>query len=164
MNPAGPTRRTITSRLEFHEALRSAFGLAAEAQALEMRLCDRDFADWPLGERAVVDQLTRWAGPRRRLLLIASTFDEVPRRHARWTEWHRTWSHVVECRANEELEHEQFPTLCVVPGVVSVRLMDVARHRGIASYEASDEQACLEAIDAVSQRSVPAFPPTALGL
>jgi hypothetical protein len=164
MSPAAPTRRMIASRIEFQEALRSAIAQAAHAQAFEIRLCDRDFADWPLGERVVVEQLARWAGPRRRLLLVASTFDEFPRRHARWTEWHRTWSHVVECRANEELEAEQFPTLCVVPGVISVRLLDAVRHRGMASHEASDEQACLDAIDAVSQRSVPAFPPTALGL
>jgi hypothetical protein len=164
MNPEGPTRRAIASRLEFHEALHSAIGLAAEAQSVEIQLCDRDFADWPLGERAVIDHLTRWAGHRRRLLLVAGTFDEFARRHARWTEWRRMWSHVVECRMNEELEREQFPTLCVVPGVISVRLLDAIRHRGIASREASDEQACLEAIDAVSQRSVPAFPPTALGL
>ena len=164
MSTAGPTRRTFASRLEFQDAVRTAIREAADMQALEILLCDRDFADWPLGERAVVEQLTRWAGPRRRLALLASTFDEFPRRHARWTEWRRTWSHVVECRVNEELEHDQFPTLCVIPGVTSITLLDLVRHRGIASREASDEQACLEAIDAVSQRSVPGFPPTALGL
>src|SRR5438309_11820388 len=125
MNLTEPTRRRIASRLQFHDALRSAIGQAADAQAFEIRLCDRDFADWPLGERAVIDQLARWAGPRRRLLLVASTFDEFARRHARWIEWRRAWSHLVECRANDELEPEQFPSVCVVPGVISVKLLDV---------------------------------------
>jgi len=164
MSPDPATRRAITSRLEFHDAVRSAIGAAADAQALEIRLCDRDFADWPLGERAVVDALTRWAGPRRQLVLVAATFDEFARRHARWIEWRRTWSHVVECRVNEELDADQFPCACLVPRLVSVRLVDVDQHRGIASREASDEQACREAIDALLQRSVPAFPTTALGL
>ena len=159
-----PTRRAITSRLEFHEAVRSAIGQAADARALEILVCDRDFADWPLGERALVDQLARWAGPRRQLMLLASTFDEFARRHARWIEWRRTWSHLVECRVNEELDADRFPCVCLVPRVVSVRLVDVVQHRGTASHEASDEQACREAIDALLQRSVPAFPTTALGL
>ena len=164
MTEAAPTRRAINSRAEFHDALRSAIGQAADAQAMEIQLCDPDFADWPLGERAVVEQLVRWAGPRRRLLVVAATFDEFARRHARWTEWRRAWSHVVECRVNDEVECEQFPSMCLVPGVMSVRMLDVVHHRGIASHDASDEQACREAIDAVSQRSMPAFPPTTLGL
>jgi len=164
MSVAEPTRRAIASRREFHEALRSAFGQAADAQALEILLCDPDFADWPLGERGVVDELTRWAGPRRRLVLVAGSFDAFERRHARWVEWRRMFSHLVECRMNDEIETAQIPTVCLVPGVISVRLQDPVRHRGMASHEASDEQACREAIDAVSQRSLPAYPATTLGL
>jgi hypothetical protein len=164
MSPADTTRRAITSRLEFHAAVRSAIGQAADAQALEIVLCDPDFADWPLGERTVIEDFTRWAGPRRRLLLMAGTFDGFAGRHARWTEWRRAWSHLVECRMNEEIETAHIPTIGLVPGIISVRLLDSVRHRGMASHEASDEQACREAIDAVLQRSTPAFPSTTLGL
>ena len=46
------TRRIFTSRTEFHDALRSAFAAAADAGCREVWICDDDFADWPLSERA----------------------------------------------------------------------------------------------------------------
>jgi hypothetical protein len=164
MAEQAPTRRTIGSRSEFHEAVRSAFVQAAAEGVREILLCDPDFADWPLSERAVIEDLTRWARAHRRLLLVAGTFDEVARRHGRWSEWRRTWSHIVECRVNTEIERAQIPTMCLVPGVVAVRLDDAVQHRGIASLEAGDAQSCREAIDAVSQRSDVSFPVTTLGL
>lgn len=159
-----PTRRAITSRSEFHDALRSAFAQAAKAGAREIWLCDANFADWPLGEPGVIGDLTRWARARRCLTLFAQDFDEIGRRHGRWTEWRRQWSHLVACRTNAELEAAQMPTICLVPNVISVRLVDPVHHRGMASHEAADEIACREAIDAVSQRSAEAFPVTSLGL
>lgn len=158
------TRRVITSRSEFHDALRSAFSHAAAVGARDIWLSDEDFADWPLGERDVVDALARWAHSRRRLTLLAHTFDEVSRRHGRWTEWRRQWAHVVECRTNQEIEAAQIPTICLISDVYSVRLSDAVRHRGLVSQEAADAVACREAIDAVSQRSIETFPATTLGL
>ena len=159
-----PTRRPIASRNEFLDALRSAFAQAATAGAREISLCDATFADWPLGEPGVIEDLTRWAQGRRRLTVLAHNFDEIARRHGRWTEWRRQWAHVVQCRGNEELEAAEFPTICVVADVVSVRLVDLVHHRSMASHEASDAVACREAIDAISQRSAEAFPVTTLGL
>jgi hypothetical protein len=159
-----PTRRAITTRSEFLEALRSAFSLAADTGAREILLCDADFADWPLGESSVLAALTRWVGSRRRLLLLAQNFEEVVKRHGRWTEWRRQWSHVVQCRSDTELEAAQYPTICLVPEVFSVRLFDRGLFRGLASSEPADALACREAIDAVSQRSGEAFPVTTLGL
>jgi hypothetical protein len=164
MAEQAPTRRAIGSRTEFHEIVRSAFAQAAAQGAREILLTDPDFADWPLSERGVIEDLTCWAHAQRRLLLVAGTFDEVARRHGRWNEWRRTWSHIVECRINAEIERAQIPTLCLVPGTIAVRLDDVLRHRGIVSIEAGDAQACREAIDAVSQRSEESFPVTTLGL
>ena len=157
-------RRVITSRSEFHEALRGAFSLAASVGARELWLCDEDFADWPLGERTVVDELSQWAQSQRRLTLLAHSFDEMGRRHGRWIEWRRQWAHVVECRTNEEIEAAQMPTICLVSDIFSIRLSDPVRHRGMASHEAADALACREAIDAVSQRSIETFPATTLGL
>ena len=71
---------------------------------------------------------------------------------------------MVQCRANAELEAADFPTICLVGDAISVRLVDPIHHRGLASHEATDALACREAIDAVSQRSVEAFPATTLGL
>ena len=94
----------ITSRKTFHEALYRAFAEAAAVGCRELWLCDANFADWPLGERAVVGHLGQWAGSQRRLTLLATTFDEVGQRHPRWVEWRRQWSHVVHCRTNTDLE------------------------------------------------------------
>jgi hypothetical protein len=158
------TSRLITSRNEFLDALRFSFEEVADKGSREIWLCDNDFADWPLGERAVVEQLQRWALSSRKLTLMARTFDEVARRHARWVEWRRNWSHIVSCRTNTELGTGEFPTLFVAYGTVSVRLADATHHRGRLSHEKADEQRCKELLDVVLQRSEEAFPATTTGL
>ena len=106
----------ITSRGEFHAALHRAFADAASIGCRELWLCDPDFSDWPLGDRSVVEQLRQWAGSQRRITLLAGTFDEVVRRHPRWIEWRRQWSHVVHCRVNSEIGTAQLPTVLLAPG------------------------------------------------
>jgi hypothetical protein len=93
-----PATRIITSRVEFHDALKEAFGLMADKGCREVYLADPTFADWPLGDRSVIDNLTRWAYAHRKLVLLSESFEEFPRRHSRWVEWRRQWSHVVQCR------------------------------------------------------------------
>jgi hypothetical protein len=154
----------ITSRSEFHAALRSAFGEAATAGCREIWLCDLDYADWPLSEPSVIESLTQWAKSYRKLTLLAQSFDEFPRRHARWIAWRRNWSHMVECRTNVELEAGKMPTMLLAPGMVTVRLVDPLRYRGSASKATADALHARELIDAVLQRSEEAFPVTSLGL
>jgi hypothetical protein len=159
-NPSG----LITSRIEFLDALQTAFAEAAAAGSREIWLCDENFGDWPLGERAVVEHLSQWAASSRKLLLVARTFDEVARRHARWVEWRKTWSHIVSCRTNSELGTGEVPTLFVASGTVTVRLSDTVHHRGRLSHEKAEELRCKELLDAVLQRSEEAFPATTTGL
>jgi hypothetical protein len=159
-NPSG----LITSRVEFLDALLSAFAEAAGAGSREIWLCDEDFGDWPLGERVVIEQLTQWATSTRKLLLVARTFDEVARRHPRWVAWRRNWSHIVSCRTNSELGTGEFPTLFVASSTVTVRLSDNVHHRGRLSHEKAEELRCKELLDAVLQRSEEAFPATTTGL
>ena len=154
----------ITTRGEFLDALRHAFTRVAANGSRELWLCSEDFADWPLGERAVIEQLTQWASSHRRLTVIARSFDEVARRHPRWVEWRRQWSHVVGCRSNSELEAGAIPSVLLAPGVVSVRLADTVHYRGRMSHDKADEVRCRELIDAVLQRSEEAFPATTTGL
>ena len=154
----------ITTRGEFHTALKLGFAEAAASGSREIWLCDDDYADWPLGERAVVDQLSLWAASNRRLTLLARSFDEVVRRHARWVAWRRQWSHIVHCRVNNELETGDMPTLLLAQGALSVRLSDPVHHRGLASYDMADEIRCKELIDAVLQHSIEASPATTTGL
>ena len=159
-----PNHVLITTRSEFHAALRQALAEAADAGSRELWLSDPDFADWPLGERDIVDQLARWAASSRRITLLAGTFDEVARRHPRWVAWRRQWSHIVGCRTNRELPSEELPTLLCAAGTVSVRLVDRVHHRGRISHDRADELRCKEQFDAVLQRSEEAFPATTTGL
>ena len=154
----------ITSRSEFHDALRAALADAANHGARELWLCDNDYADWPLGERAVVESFAQWAASSRRLTLVARHFDDVARRHPRWVEWRRTWSHIVTCRTNTEVASGEFPTVLVAVGTVTVRLSDTVHHRGRIAHDKCEELRCKEMIDAVLQRSEEAFPASVTGL
>ena len=163
MTPANPGS-LITTRSEFHEALRNAFAEAAAGGSREIWLSDNDLADWPLGERAVVASLSEWAASSRRLTLVAQNFDEMVRRHARWIDWRRQWSHIVSCRTNTELGAGAMPTLLIAAGAVSVRLSDPVHYRGRVSRDPADELHCKEQIDAVLQRSEEGFPASTTGL
>lgn len=164
LDPAAHSIASIATRVDFQEAIRAGLAQAAELGAPDIFLVDANFADWPLGERGVVEALTRWVDSRRRLTLMAHSYDELARRQIRFVEWRRQWSHVVHCRHDDELEAEQIPTLLLVPGVVCVRLLDRVRCRGTVSGRPIDQAECRESIDALLQRSVEAFPVTTLGL
>ena len=159
-----PQHPLIATRLEFQDALRAAFAEIARNGSREMWICDEDFSDWPLNDGEVIDALTQWALPHRKLTVIARHYDEVTRKHPRWVEWRRTWSHVVECRAQEEIESGELPTLLLAPSLVCVRLFDRIHFRGSVSRDAGDILRNRELVDAVSQRSVESFPGSILGL
>lgn len=154
----------ITSRVEFASALRDALSMAAQAQAREIFFADADFAEWPLNEAGVIDDLGAWAGAGRKLVVYGASFDEMARRQLRFVEWRRPWSHVVQCRSDDEIDADQVPTLLLVTGQVCVRLVDRVQFRGSISTRAIDLVECREAVDALLQRSVETFPVTTLGL
>ena len=158
------TLTQIASRKDFHDAVRAGLAQAAEHGANEICVVDPHFHDWPLNERGVIEALGSWALSRRKLVVFAHNFDELARRAPRFAEWRRQWSHIVQCRSDPELEAEQVPTLLFVPGLVSVRLLDRVRYRGMVSGRPEDLIECREAIDALLQRSAEAFPATTLGL
>jgi hypothetical protein len=154
----------IASRADFLAAVRAAFTQAEEREAVEIFIVDPSFSDWPLNEPALLDSLARWVDSRKTLTVFAHDFDELARHQLRFVAWRRQWAHVVRCRSDPELEAEQVPTLLLVPGMTSVRLLDRVRVRGIASHRAVDLAEGRETIDALLQRSVEAFPVTTLGL
>ncbi len=154
----------IAGREAFQAAVREALAEAAAAGWREIWLCDADFVRWPLGERGVIDSLTRWAGAHRRLTLLALDYDEVSRRHARFAQWRRQWVHVVHCRALQELQSNDVPVLLHAPGGLTLRLFDPLRFLGTVSRDAADGVSAREEIDAISQRSTEAFPATTVGL
>ena len=161
-SPAQPQH--IATRLEFHDALRGAFDEVSKIGCREFFICDEDFADWPLSDASVIDALTRWVLPHRKLTMFARHFDEVARKHARFTQWRRTYAHVIDCKALDDDEIKELPSMLVAPSIVCVKLFDRARYRGGVSHEAGDILRNRELFDAVSQRSVESFPASTLGL
>lgn len=154
----------LTTRGEFIDALRSAFERVAAQGCREVFLSDVDFSAWPLGEVAVIEQLTRWAMAHRKLTLLACHYDDIVRRHPRWVTWRRQWSHVVECRSLDDLEPGAMPSMLLAPGVVTVRLFDAEHYRASVSTEVADALRARELLDALLQRSSEAFPASTLGL
>lgn len=154
----------IQTRGDFQQAIRDAFDLAASQGCKDISVCDVDFADWPLGERGVVEALTRWAYAHRRLRVYAVTYEDVVRRHPRWVDWRRQWAHVVECRQIDDLAAEQVPRLWLAPGLRAVRLVDPLRFRGYVDEAPGDLLRIQQGLEFAVERAVEAFPATVLGL
>ena len=115
-------------------------------------------------EPVVIDCLTAWVNARRHLNLLALDYDEVLRRHPRFVRWRVQWGHAVQARALVDVQLVDVPTLLHAPGALALRLLDPLRHQGRVSRLASDIASDGELFDAISQRSVEAFPPTTIGL
>lgn len=162
-----PSHRILTTRADFIQALREGLFQAAEQGCREMWWCDSDYADWPLSEPEVLDALTRWCLPHRRLVMVAQTFDEVRHSHSRFVQWRVRFSHVLDARRyGDEADdsHEALPTMLLAPSVVTVRLFDKHVWRASVSHERADEVRARDLIDAIAQRSVASFATTTLGL
>ncbi|WP_119154811.1 hypothetical protein [Caldimonas tepidiphila] len=158
--PAQP----FASRVDFEQALRGAFALAAREGCARIWLVDPDFEHWPLSEPGVNDSLRRWGLAHRRLTLVAHHFDMFPRRHARFLAWRRSWSHIVECRAWPKDEEGALPSLWLAPGLRMVRLLDSARFRGVIDADPDAMREWSGRCDVFSQRASPTFSAFVLGL
>ena len=154
----------IASRGDFHAAVRQALKEAADSQCRELWWADADFADWPIGEPALIEDLRRWARPHRKLVLLAQSFDSLARRHPRWVDFRRAWSHVVECRSIDELDAGTMPSVLLASGLLVLRLADPVHWRGSVSREASTLVQSRELLASMAQRSTLAFPSTVLGV
>jgi hypothetical protein len=156
--------QTIDGRSAFQAAVRAALADAAAAGWRELWLCDPDFVNWPLGERAVVESLTQWAGARRRLTLVARQFDDLPRCHPRWVQWRSRWAHLASCRALPELQADDVPVMLLATEGLVLNIVDPLHHRGLVARDAASVRLARERIDAILQRSVEALPVTTLGI
>jgi hypothetical protein len=148
---------------DFTQLIRQAFSAAAVEGWREIVVCDSDFGDWPLGERAVIEALNDWSMTGRKFTMLAKNYDEVLRRHARFVTWRRTWAHIVECRANASAPADEMPSALLGPRWVFERL-DTQRCTGVAGSEVSRRVALRERLNERLLKSSPAFPATTLGL
>jgi hypothetical protein len=163
-NPAAPR---IDSRRHFAEAIHWGFRRAMREGGPSRRIVcvDRDFVEWPLDAPELLDSLTAWLrGPQRQLILLAASYDEMPRRHARFVAWRRSFTHVVHPYVAPEDIAAALPTLLLDDDGTFVRLIDAVHWRGRAEADEREARPWREQIDALVQRSEPGFPAQTLGL
>lgn len=161
--PASLPEGRFSGRTEFAELIRLALSAAAAQGWREIILCDPDFEDWPLGERAVTQALNNWAGTGRRFTMLAGNYEAVLRQHARFVVWRRNWSHMVDCRSSSARAGHTLPSALWSPGWVMGRL-DLQRCTGTAGFDAAHRIALKERLSDCLGNSSPAFPATVLGL
>ena len=153
----------FTGPREFAQLIRAAFENAATQGWREIILIDSNFEAWPLGERSVAQSLHDWSRAGRKLTILAKTYDEVVRRHARFVSWRRTWGHIVECRSMASVSAADFPSALWSPAWVFQRL-DRVRSTGFAGSEPVRRIALKEELDECLRKSSPAFAASTLGL
>lgn len=154
----------FNGREAFQQLVRDALATAAREGWREIILSDANFHDWPLGERAVVESLQEWAHSGRRMTLLACTYDEVIRRHARLVRWRGTWDHILTCRVSPGADPLDIPSALWSPGWVMQRL-DPERCSGVAGSEPERRVLLRETLNEwVRSKSAPGFPSTTLGL
>lgn len=162
---ADPAQRTIGSRSEFAAAVHEALDRALAQRARQMLWADADFADWPLDEAALLQRLLDWLRlPQRQLLLLASDYDILRRRHPRFTALYGSWSHAIAARAPAQDEAGLVPCLLLAERTVAVHLMDKAHWRGWIGTDPARLRWWQERSDALLQRSEAAIPVTTLGI
>lgn len=157
--PEGP----FDGRLAFDAALRAALDAAAREGWREIVLSDPDFADWPLGERTSIAALQAWAASGRSLTLLAEGFGVFDRAHARFVEWRRLWSHIVEARACSGSGAPAVPSAVWTPSW-SLHRIDPERSRGVCSDQPESRRALRERLDECLRQARPAFAASTLGL
>lgn len=163
MNAGDLPQGRFEGRHAFSQLVRDALAAAAREGWREIILSDASFADWPLGERAVAESLQAWSQGGRRCVLLARRYDEVVRRHARFVDWRKTWSHIVEARGCPSADPLELPSAIWTPQWV-MRRLDPERSTGVSGTEADRRVALRELLDEWLQKSSPAFPATTLGL
>lgn len=147
----------------FHAQLLAAL-LAAQTEGWrEIVLCDPDFGDWPLGERAVVDALQSWASSGRRLVLLAQRFDVFQAHHARFVHWRRMWGHIIDCRMCDGPGMPTVPSGLWSPAWFMHRI-DIEHARGQCGREPVRRRAMKERIDECLRHSKAGFSASVLGL
>ncbi len=172
MSDDGPARDddtvppAIDSRAAFADAVRWSVRCSLAAAARRIVWVDRDFAEWPLDDPALHADLSTWLRlPQRRLVLLAADYTVLPRSHPRFVGWRRLWSHAVEAWSpSDEAVAKDLPTLAIDEGAVCLHLADAIHWRGSAVLDKRAARLWRDQIEAVLQRSEPAFPVSTLGL
>jgi hypothetical protein len=154
----------FASRETFIQLVRDALATAARDGWEEIVVSDAHFHDWPLGERAVVESLQAWARTGRHFTMLARSYDEVIRRHARFVRWRGTWDHIITCRRSASADPLDIPSVLWSPQWVMHRL-DPERCVGVTGREPERRVLVRETLNEwLHGKSAPGFPASTLGL
>jgi hypothetical protein len=155
----------MESREDFAQAVRWGFAAAVADGARCITCVDPGFELWPLDDAPLLESLTAWLRlPQRRLVLLAASYDEVPRRQSRFTAWRRDWTHAIQALQCAQEFAADLPTLLIDDRRTCVHLIDPVHGRGRAERDARSRLLWQDKVDVVLQRSEPAFAVTTLGL
>ncbi len=159
-----PTRSgRFVGREAFEQWVRNALAQAAHDGWREIILSDATFADWPLRERAVVESLQSWSASGRRLVMLATQYDEVIRNHARYVSWRKTWGHIIECRVCKVANVLDFPS-AIWSRDWFMHRVDSQRSTGVFGEDRERGVQLKELLDEKIRNSSPGFPASTLGL
>ncbi|MDE2400484.1 MAG: hypothetical protein KGL90_02295 [Burkholderiales bacterium] len=169
MNPNEISDSDLFGRIngwpDFIDRVRAGMAMAA-AQPAPLYLCDSDFSRWPLGELSVMEAFQQWGlnsrGPH--CTLVATTLDEIPRRHPRWVAWRGTWAHRVRCYQPMPEEVLTLAPIWLLQGRLGLRLLNPLTGQGLWTRKTDDLLEWHQEIDVILQRCEEALPPTTLGL
>lgn len=161
--PAVLPQGRLQGRSVFTQALRDALQAAAREGWNELILCDAHYADWPLGERAVVESLQAWSRGGRRFVMLGMDYAGVMRRHARFVKWRQTWDHIIECRVCRSGDALAFPSALWTPAWVMQRI-DSERDVLLCDNAAPQRVELRQLLDEWRRDSTPGFPASVLGL
>jgi hypothetical protein len=150
-------------RKDFQQLVRDALACAAREGWRQIILSDASFEDWPLGERAVAESLQAWSASGRHCTLLARSWDDVVRRHARFVTWRRTWAHIIDARACSSADPLDLPSAIWSPGWAMQRL-DLERSNGFCGSEPERRVLLRQGLNEWLQRSSPSFPSHTTGL
>lgn len=153
----------LQGRSVFVQAVRDTLQVAAREGWNELIVCDANFADWPLGERAVVEALQAWSRGGRRFVMLAADYSGLPRQHARFVKWRQTWDHIIECRVCRATDALAFPSIFWSPAWVMQRI-DIERDVLVCDREAGRRITLRQLLDECRRDSAPGFPASVLGL
>jgi hypothetical protein len=150
-------------RQKFGDLIRQALDCAAQEGWKRIVLCDADFADWPLGERSVVEALQAWASKGRELHFLARDFRLLRERAPRLVQWRVTWDHIVQAKACSPAVAEALPS-AIWSSQWTMERLDTVHTRGVATLDPRRRTELRERLDSCWQRGAPAFPASTLGL
>jgi hypothetical protein len=146
----------LSGRRAFQEAVRTAFACAANQGWSEIVLCDANFADWPLGERSVVESLQRWARQGRRMRVMAFDYHALLSLHPRFVQWRGVWDHLLDCRLVRGSDAAACPSVLWSAAWVMQRI-DAERDVLVCDDDASRRKQMRLILDESYRHSAPGF-------